>query len=96
MLTIHMSKSDGEWPQDWDDLQSAFSISNQGYGAPNLAWVSDRVRIDFAFDPIVFASSIKRHDRPLRVLTRPDGEDNGDTQSANERLRSFILARGWE
>ncbi len=93
MLTIYMRENNGEWPQNWDDLQPSFSITNQGYGAPDLAWVSDRVSVDFGFEPIEFASSTKHHDGPLRVLQLPDGKDNGETQSANQRLKSSILTR---
>jgi len=93
MLHLYMYNHNGEWPENWDDLRPYFAMTNGGYGAPDLAWVRERVGVEFGFDPIAFASSAKHHDGQLRMLYLADGGDNGEVQDANDRLRAFILSR---
>lgn len=93
MLTNYMHTNNGEWPQNWDDLQQSFSETNAGYGVPNLEWVRARVSVDFGFNPNAFASSTQNVDGHFHVLHLADGTDNRETQDANQRLKSTVLSR---
>lgn len=93
MLTNYMHTNKGEWPQNWDDLQQSFSVTNSGYGVPDLEWVRARVSVDFGFNPKAFASSTQQHDGHFHILHLADGTENRETQEANQRLKSTVLSR---
>jgi hypothetical protein len=65
MLVAHMNHTNGDWPSDWDDLEPYFKSINPGYGLPDLAWVRDRVHIDFNFDPTALDSSTATQDNTI-------------------------------
>ncbi len=93
MLVAHMYHTNGDWPSDWDDLDPYFKSINQGYGLPDLAWVRDRVDIDFNFDPTSLDSSIATQDNTIRAMRMADGSENGEIRNANERIRLFAINR---
>ena len=93
LLVAHMNHTNGNWPSDWDDLDPYFTSINRGYGLPNLAWVRDRVHIDFDFDPTSLDSSIATKGNAVWAIHMADGSENGEIRNANERIRSFAINR---
>lgn len=93
MLIAHLHRTDGAWPTEWKDLEPEFSWVNSSYGAPDLDWVRERIVIDFDFDPSTLDPSTAENDNQLQVMSMADGTDNGEIQSANQRLRSSLLSR---
>jgi hypothetical protein len=92
MLTTYVSRTNGEWPDNWDDLQPIFdSPMSQPYGAPDLDWVRDRIAIDFDIDPNAFVASNNPEDRSVDAIRMADGTQNGETRDANARIKSVIL-----
>jgi len=90
MLVHYLNNNDGAWPTGWDDLRESFEFTNQGYGAPNLDWLKQRVAINFSFDPARLVSATTTRDKPLRVFALPDGSSNTDLDRANERILDHI------
>ena len=94
MLVAHMSETNGKWPTGWKDLEPEFaSVNSGGYGVPSLAWVQDRVTIDFDFDPSSLDSPSSKQHNVVRVMNMADATDNAEIRNANERIRSFLLNR---
>jgi len=92
MLANYMGETDGEWPDNWGDLEPAFvSINRQAYGVPDLDWVRDRISIDFGVDLAKIAASRDGRDDQLHAVRMTSGVENGETRSANARLMSAIL-----
>ncbi len=92
MLIHYMNNNDGDWPSRWDDLRASFAYTNQGYGAPDVNWLEQRVTVDFSFDPSGFTSADTTRGKPFYVLLLPGGNSNGDTQEANRRIKTFVLS----
>lgn len=94
MLVAHVNQNNGDWPASWSDLDPYFTAINpRGYGLPDLAWVRDRVDIDFDFDPEALASSIAAQDRFASPIRTVDGTVNGEICNANERIRALVSSR---
>lgn len=91
MLVIHMVRNGGQWPSDWGALNPVFTAANGGYGAPDLAWVKERITIDFEVDPTTLSATKHSRDHQLHAIRMADGTENGETRAANARLKSAIL-----
>jgi hypothetical protein len=98
MLFVHLASNNGRWPKTWNDLSPSFAIANRGYRVPNLVWISDRIVVDFKFDPIEFSSRIEDHSLPLRVIQTGKDADFNFSSKANDGIKSFVLqcAAGWK
>lgn len=94
MLIAHVNRTNGDWPMDWEDLQLEFaSINSQAYGVPDLNWVRGHIVVNFDFDPSAIGPSTAETDNKLQVMKMADGTENGEIQSANRRIRSFVVSR---
>jgi hypothetical protein len=93
MLIHHMSQNEGKWPSDWAELESSFACTNPGYGAPDTAWLRDRVLVDFTFDPTALAQRADFRQQLPGVLFLADGSSNAETQAANQRITRFVQSR---
>lgn len=92
MLLSYLTQTDGEWPENWDDLQPIFdSPVSQPYGLPDLHSARERVSIDFDFEPELLTTSPAHSDRPVQFILMEDGSQNRETRAANQRIRSAIL-----
>ena len=100
MVVNFMSKNDGRWPRNWEDLRSEFESGHSGIGGWSFEKYCSRVWIDFDADPKALAAEARKGGGPnFNVIFPADGIDvewkgASGNQIVYEYLRWDKSARG--
>ena len=91
MLIRHFTRTLGEWPQSWGDLEEDFEPADAGYGTPSLDVLKQQVEVDFGFDAATFLKE-QNPSVPRIVWLKNDAETKAVIET-NTRLADAMRTR---
>ncbi len=98
MIVQHIETHDGQWPQDWEDLETAYvEIAARERVIPfELEDLKNRIEVDFTADPaeLVKASDPPGDDGPFEVVWHKSGERRfWRGQNPNSEIWNYLRSR---
>lgn len=88
MIIRHLSRTKGEWPRSWEDLEPDFQPTNHSHRTDSTQTLHDCVNVDFDLD--LQKVDLSETDDPPVFIALKSGRLEAETIKVNRELETYL------